>query len=466
MRLIFLILFSINILSEPWINISNSRHLENINYLLKTCKGWNNSFISYPVSLGELNFSLEMIKDKNSNNTLCTKNIDLVSEHLTDKFIESKEVIFGFQLGSNDQYFQTKNERYYSENNFYYSISDISSNFAYKFKIINFEKNNKNYFDESYISYKYKNHIFTAGRINRWWSPSDNYSLILSNSARPSLGIEFKNYLPIIPKRKIFDFIGHVNYEFFVNKLEKQREIPNTLLFGNRVTFNPTNNFKFSLVRLAQFGGKDRPKDARTILKMLVGKDNTSSTLSFDEQPGNQLAGLDFIYSPNLNKKFKIFGQMVGEDEAGYFPSKKMSLFGFGYIFNDLNPIRLNVEHINTFNGIKNSSYNHSLYKSGLRHYGVPIGASLDADSEALKVSFITKFNDFNFNFSFSDILLNKNNSQLNYWTKQSTDFNQYNFLVKYKYKKSYIDIIYTYTDKKFNSFSKNNLFLNISVKI
>jgi hypothetical protein len=466
MRLIFLIFFSINILSEPWINISNSNYLEKINYLLKTCKGWNNSFISYPLSLGEINYSIEILKDKNINNTPCIKNIDLVNEYLRDKFIDSKESIFGFQSGSNDQYFQKKGKRYYSENNFYYSISDISSNFAYKFKIINFKKNNKNFFDESYISYKYKNHVFTAGRINRWWSPSENYSLILSNSARPALGIEFKNYLPINPERKIFDFMGYVNYEFFVNKLEKQREIPNTLLFGNRVTFNPSNHFKFSLIRLAQFGGKDRPKDASTILKMLVGNDNTSSTLSFDEQPGNQLAGLDFIYNPKLNKNLKIFGQMIGEDEAGYFPSRKLSLFGFGYDFNNLNPIRLNIEYIDTFSGIRNYSYNHSLYKSGLRYYGIPIGASIDADSEALKVSFITKFNNFNFDFSFSDIRLNKNNSQLNYWTKQSTDFNQYNFLIKYKYKKSYIDIIYTHTEKEFNSFSKNNLFLNISFKI
>ena len=59
---------------------------------------------------------------------------------------------------------------------------------------------------------------------------------------------------------------------FFVNKLEKEREIPNTLLFGNRVTFKPHDSFKFSLLRLAQFGGKDRPKDVGTILKMLAGR--------------------------------------------------------------------------------------------------------------------------------------------------------------------------------------------------
>ena len=465
MRLFLIIFFSLNSLSEPWINVSDSSDLKKITYSLEVCDGWNNSFLSYPASIGEIIFSIEKIKNVNADNPPCLRKIDSISNHYRDKFILSREIVFGFQSGTNDQYFQTKNKRYYKDDNFYYSVSDINSNFAYKFKILK-TNNNKSYFDESYIAYKYKNHIFTAGRINRWWSPSESYSLILSNTARPAVGIEFKNYIPIEPKRSIFKFLGHVNYEFFVNKLEKERKIPNTLLFGNRVTFNPHHSLKFSLLRLAQFGGENRPKDASTILKMLVGKDNTSSSLSFDEQPGNQLAGLDFIYKPKKNKNLKIFGQMVGEDEAGYFPSRKLSLLGFSYSFNGSNPLKLDIEYIDTFSGIKNYSYNHSLYKSGLRYYNIPIGASIDADSEAIKFTINKEFNNFNLEFSWTDALINKNNSLRNYWTKKSTDFNQYNILIKYKYKKSNIDIIYTHTDREFNNFNKNNLFFNMYFKI
>lgn len=465
MRYIVLILLSITTLSEPWFNLSDSNHLNEINNKLKACKFNNLDIISYPVSLGEINFLLEKINDKNHENILCKEIVDKIKISLKERFIQSKKTVFGIQTGSNNQYFQTKGNRYYIDDNYYFSISDINSSFAYKFKIRKTTQNNKNYFDESYISYKYKNHIYTTGRINRWWSPSDSYSLIMSNSARPSLGIEFKNYLPIQPKQNLLKHLGYVNYEFFVNKLEKEREIPNTLLFGNRVTFNPSENLKISLLRLAQFGGKDRPKNASTIFNMLIGKDNTSSNLSFDDQPGNQLAGFDFIFTPKKNKNLKIYSQLIGEDEAGYFPSRKLSLFGFSYRFDDKNLTKLNIDYIDTYSGVKNYSYNHSLYKSGLRYYGMPIAASIDADSEAVKLTLNKKYNNLGFEFSFSDISLNKNNSRLNFWTREFAEFHQYNLFIKYNYKKSYIDMIYTYSDQKFNNYSKNNFFINMYIK-
>ena len=237
------------------------------------------------------------------------------------------------------------------------------------------------------------------------------------------------------------------------------------MLFGNRVTINPHNSLKISLLRLAQFGGKDRPKDASTILKMLVGKDNISSSLSYEEQPGNQLAGFDFIYSPSINRNLKIYGQTIGEDEAGYFPSRKLSLFGLSYNFNYLSPTKLSLDYIDTYSGKKNYSYNHGLYKSGLRYFGIPIGASIDADSEAIKFTLNKKYRDMGFELSYSDITINENNSKRNYWTNESIEFNQFDMSIKYKYKKSFIDLIYTYRDNKINNFSKNNLFLNIYFK-
>ena len=464
MRFIFLIFLSFNILSEPWVNVSDSRYLNDINHKLKACNHSGQSYISYPVSYGEINFYLEKIENDNSNNDLCKKNINNIKTDLRNKFIQTKEVIFGIQSGTNDKHFQTKSYRYLKADNYYFSLSDINSNFAYKLKFI-VDKNNKNYFDGSYLSYKHKNHIFTIGRIDRWWSPSESYSLIMSNSARPSPGVEYKNYKPIESKINFLKFLGHVNYEFFVNKLEKEREIPNTLLFGNRITFNPHERLKFSFLRLAQFGGENRSKDASTILNMLIGKDNTSSSISFYEQPGNQLGGFDFIYTPKINRNLKIYGQTIGEDEAGYFPSRKMTLLGFSYYINNLNPSRLSIDFIDTFNGFKNSSYNHDLYKSGLRYHGIPIGASIDADSEALKLALTSKYNNVDFALSFTDTQLNKNNSLLNYWTTKNASFNSLGLSIKYRYQKAYIDLIYAYRDQKFNDFSNNNFFIHIYFK-
>ena len=152
MRFIFLIFLSLNILSEPWVNISDSKYLRDINYKLRICNDWDESFISYPVSYGEINFYLNEIKELNINNSSCQKSVDSIKISLRDKFIQSKEIIFGIQSGNDDQYFQIKSNRYYKTDNVYFSFSNITSNFAYKLKVINTDQGKKNYFDESYIA--------------------------------------------------------------------------------------------------------------------------------------------------------------------------------------------------------------------------------------------------------------------------------------------------------------------------
>ena len=78
-------------------------------------------------------------------------------------------------------------------------------------------------------------------------------------------------------------------------------------------------------MRLAQFGGDGRPTDSSTILNMILGRDNTSENLTFEEQPGNQIAGFDISYHLN---DIIFYGQLIGEDEAGLFPSRKLKLIG------------------------------------------------------------------------------------------------------------------------------------------
>lgn len=61
------------------------------------------------------------------------------------------------------------------------------------------------------------------------------------------------------------------------------------------------------------------------------GRDNTGD---YNDDPGNQLAGLDFklkLY-PLIDLPVSVYGQMVGEDEANLFPSKNAFMGGIeGY---------------------------------------------------------------------------------------------------------------------------------------
>ena len=88
------------------------------------------------------------------------------------------------------------------------------------------------------------------------------------------------------------------------------------------------------------------------------------------------------------------------------------------YLNNQTVPSSISFDYYDTFSGIKNYTYNHGLYKDGLRHYKKPIGAAVDADSKELALTYKTKISDnINFKLVLSDTTINKNNSNKNYWT-------------------------------------------------
>ena len=118
---------------------------------------------------------------------------------------------------------------------------------------------------------------------------------------------------------------------------------------------------------------------------MLLGRDNSNANGSFEE-PGNQIAGLDFKYLTNKNN-LTIYGQMIGEDEAGYFPSRKFYLYGSSFdIFIKNRPLNMSINYKIHFQ-VSNYTYNHPIYKDGLRYLYMPLGASIDSDSNKFSIT-------------------------------------------------------------------------------
>ena len=59
---------------------------------------------------------------------------------------------------------------------------------------------------------------------------------------------------------------------------------------------------------------------------LLIGNDNDQA---LEDQPGNQLAGFDVRWTwPGGAVPAAFYAQAIGEDEAGYLPSKYLGLFG------------------------------------------------------------------------------------------------------------------------------------------
>lgn len=457
--------FCLNITASPWQDFNDfilKYKIESTNSICLKEKIYLNVKTE---SLGELFSEIKKSLLKNIFNEACELSLIDLSNYIKN-FSYSRKSVVGFQSKVDNLFFQTSRARYEKENNYYFKTSNTLNNFSYQFQVKKF--NDEVVFDESYIAFLIKDNIvLKIGKESKWWSPSNETSLIISNSSRPMPGITLANYKHISSNLPLIKYLGKIDYEVFINKLERKRHIPNAILFGNKLSFRPHQRLNISLFRVAQFGGKGRSINSSMLKNMLLGKDTINSNLDFEDQPGNQIAGIDFnlIFSKNMNGRF--YGQLLGEDGldpiiddrwiGAIFPSKRFYLFGFerGYKRNGSN-FSINLEHINTDSGFKNITYNHNLYKSGYRYKGFPIGANIDADSHSSIFS-ISKYNASYFlKLKYRKFNLNQNNSETTIWGNENIIGDELSFTVAKNFKNGFnFELISLF--RQYVQYEKNN---------
>ncbi|SCX97882.1 capsule assembly Wzi family protein [Thiohalorhabdus denitrificans] len=248
--------------------------------------------------------------------------------------------------------------------------------------------------DGSYLGAVVGNWTLTAGAIPRWWGPGWSGSLILSNNARPVPGVAIeRNYtdpfdLPVLR------WLGPWDLSVFMGRLESDRSVPRANLVGMRLAFQPAPVLEIGLSRTIQWGGKGRPEDLETFGRALAGQDNPGSEgVDADNEPGNQLAGFDFrLASPYAGFPVALYGQAIGEDEAGGLPTKWMAQAGletWGAMPVLSGTFRLYAEAVETSlydsdqpnNVLFNTGYEHHVYQDGYRYRGRSLGHSADNDT-------------------------------------------------------------------------------------
>lgn len=248
--------------------------------------------------------------------------------------------------------------------------------------------------DGSYVSIDWENWQLGAGAVDHWWGPGWQSSLILSNNARPSPGIFLNRNTT-----QAFDFpvlrkLGPWSFSAFANQLESDRHVPHAKLLGARFTFKPIASLEVGLTRTAQWGGEGRPESFDSLVDLILGNDNVGDDgieLDGSNEPGNQLGGIDLRWTTRIAEQpVTFYGQLIGEDESGGLPSRKIALFGIETtVANDWSNGRVFLEASDTTmdfldDRFANGTYNHSQYLSGYRYRGNVLGASTDNDSRLL----------------------------------------------------------------------------------
>lgn len=248
--------------------------------------------------------------------------------------------------------------------------------------------------DGSMIGVALGNWSLSANTLERWWGPGWDGSLILSNNARPVPAISIDRNFTDAFKSRWLHWLGPWDLSVTMGQLESDRTIPNALFFGMRFNFKPLSSLEIGLSRTAQWCGDGRPCDAGTFADLLLGQDNRGDAgISADNEPGNQLAGIDLRWAPMwFEWPVAFYGQFIGEDEAGGFPSQYLGLAGIeaSGIWQESWSWRWFGEFAGTAcrfhqsNESFNCAYNHGTYRTGYRYRDRGIGHGADNDARLI----------------------------------------------------------------------------------
>jgi hypothetical protein len=249
---------------------------------------------------------------------------------------------------------------------------------------LNYDGDKKYNLDGSYLKHSLGILTFGVGSVDRNWSFSDNTSLILSKNARPSKSI----YLKLDNKFNYSWLPSEANWSFetFTGLTEGSLNNTKSIITGARAILAPVEGLSFEFVQTSQWGGKGQSTGMSSIVAALFSDTNIGSNSNINKMAG---FGISYKIPPEIIP-LRLYGQAIGEDEAGNLPSCYAYLAGFEWSNSKFKyPVTLNFEFIDTrvdktthgFCG-PNTMYNNATYD--YTNYGKTMGTAIDTEGTSL----------------------------------------------------------------------------------
>lgn len=399
------LIFNVSTIAEPWIDTSDIYLKANIQLLADTGH-ITTPVTTYPLMWHDIVRDLKKIDQ--SNLTINQQNAYHYINHQS-RLAKKNLTRIKANVGLKNDRFVSFGEPQSSKNTLSVHSSIMFDNFAAKIApnyTPNPSNGNKTRFDESYIAAFMGNWVLSFGRQNRWYGPTWDTSLSLTNNARPitALAVSRKSAEPFIIPYTDFGIPWTVTS--FMGKMDDTRTIKDTLLWGFRLNFKPINNLEIGLTRLAQWGGKEHSQSFSTFWDVFIGRTNCGiDDLVCDENnpnPANQQAGYDLRYSFSLfDLPMSFYGQKFAEDgkegTLQYLTKAQPQVGIDAHLSIFSKPSTVFIEFADSLadcgerDKIGDCYYEHSTYTTGMRYHGRTIGSTYDNDAKTYVLGTISQ---------------------------------------------------------------------------
>jgi hypothetical protein len=251
--------------------------------------------------------------------------------------------------------------------------------------VLNYNEDKKYNLDGSFLEYTTGIATYGVGTVNRNWSFSDKTSLILSHNARPIKSI----YLKLEDRFKFGWLSSKANWSFEIFNGFTKGSLNNSesMLLGARAVVSPIEDLDFEIVQTSQWGGEGYSSGMSALGTALFMDSNNNSNSNI-----NKMAGFGVSYLIPFNTMpFRIYSQIIGEDEAGNFPSCYAYLAGLEWSNKKItHPTTIGIEIVDTrvkltSNGNcgTNTFYNNSIYN--YTNHGYTMGAEIGTEGHSFE---------------------------------------------------------------------------------
>jgi hypothetical protein len=226
-----------------------------------------------------------------------------------------------------------------------------------------------------------------------WWGPGWQSSLLLGHNAPPLPGAGVQRASTVASDHPWLAWMGPWSAEVFVARLDRAG---GAYLMGNRITLRPWPALEIGLGRTAQWGAHGRPRSLRSFVRTLLGEStNVIDPALAPQDPANGLAGIDLRLRCPAGLRCAAYMQWIGEDEAGWAPSKFLALAGLESWSAD-GRHRVLAEWAHTAcrgapgqTPVSGCAYRHHAYPEGYTHDRRWLGAGAGPDSKLLTLGWL-----------------------------------------------------------------------------
>lgn len=145
-----------------------------------------------------------------------------------------------------------------------------------------------------------------AGKISGWYGPGRRGSLLLTNNAVPFPGVRLHDPEPI-PLSGVFSFLGSVQYDFFLARMESKAVRSHSLFAGARLAARPAPWLEIGVSRLLHYGGEGRSNGIGEFFRDFFGENDPSDR-------SNTLGGFDVALNlPVPGQPVQLYWAPAGE---------------------------------------------------------------------------------------------------------------------------------------------------------